>query len=421
MLPARHDSCSAKVERFQQASEKGCAVSSALASRIDLVVIQPTPFCNIDCRYCYLAGRGSRQVIEDQTLAKIYERLFASAYLGESVTLLWHAGEPLTVPISFYQKAFALLDRHNLEHIPVLQQIQTNATLISQPWCDFFKAHNVDVSVSIDGPKHLHDANRLTRSGRGTFERAMRGVRLLQANGIPIHNIAVLTSESLDHPEEIWEFFVSHRFARLAFNVEETEGAHDQSSLNHAGAVARYRAFFRRLRQLRKTSGRNIWIRELDDMQQRIRWFSSELESTLNQPLATLNFDCEGNISTFSPELLTVHNSKYHNFKFGNVFSCGVDDILRNPQFRTAHHEIQNGIARCRATCPYFSVCGGGEPSTKLAENGTFDSTETMHCRLIIQALCDVVLEDVEETLGIGSQTCSRSLETCAEPPLGTC
>ncbi len=187
----------------------------------------------------------------------------------------------------------------------------------------------------------------------------MRGVRLLQDNAIPIHNIAVLTSESLDHPDEIWEFFVSQQFARLGFNVEETEGVHVQSTMSHPSAVGRYQAFFRRLRELRKISGQNLWVRELDDMRDRIRWSSGELETTLNLPLATLNFDCDGNISTFSPELLTVRNSKYHDFKFGNVFRCGVDEILRNAQFHMVHDEIQSGIARCRADLPVlFSLRG---------------------------------------------------------------
>ena len=67
------------------------------------------------------------------------------------------------------------------------------------------------------------------------------------------------------------------------------------------------------------------------------------------------------------------------------------------------HDDIQRGIAKCRDTCQYFSVCGGGTPANKLAENGTFDSTETMNCRLTIQALCDVVLEGVESELGIAA------------------
>ena len=68
---------------------------------IGLVVIQPSPFCNIDCRYCYLPDRSNRTVMEERTLARIYERLFASAHLGPTLSLLWHAGEPLAVPVAF--------------------------------------------------------------------------------------------------------------------------------------------------------------------------------------------------------------------------------------------------------------------------------------------------------------------------------
>ncbi|HEV3415765.1 MAG TPA: cyclophane-forming radical SAM/SPASM peptide maturase GrrM/OscB [Pirellulales bacterium] len=366
-------------------------------AKIHLVVIQPSPFCNIDCRYCYLSDRANRRVMDERTLEMIYRRLFASAHLGEEISILWHAGEPLTVPIAFYERAAAILARLNCNCIPVHQLFQTNATLITQAWCDFFMEHEAHISVSIDGPRRFHDANRVTRGGRGTFDRAMHGVKLLQDNGIPIHNIAVLTSESLNHPDELWEFFASQGFTRLGFNVEEAEGVHRQSSLRHASDVERYQAFFRRLGELRSSSGQDVWIRELDNMEDRIRSSPDELETTLNVPLATLNFDCDGNISCFSPELLTVRPARHADFRFGNVFSGGVDEILDGERFRAVHDEITRGVDKCRATCPYFSVCGGGEPSNKLAENGTFDSTETMHCRLVIQALCDLVLEGVEE------------------------
>jgi len=85
------------------------------------------------------------------------------------------------------------------------------------------------------------------------------------------------------------------------------------------------------------------------------------------------------------------------------VFTSGIDEILTSEKFREVNADIERGVARCKATCQYFSVCGGGDPTNKLAENGTFDSTETMHCRLEIQALCDVVLENVEQDLGIAS------------------
>ncbi len=370
-------------------------------SRIQLVVVQPTPFCNIDCRYCYLADRKSKKIIGEPTLSKIFERLFASAYLGDKVYLLWHAGEPLAVPIAFYERAAVLLAEYNVKHVEVVQQFQTNATLITQEWCDFFKEYNAEVGVSIDGPQRIHDANRITRSGKGTHERAMRGVRLLQDNGIPITNIAVLTDESLDHPDEIWDFFVGNGLTRLAFNIEEKEGAHKESSVAQSDCVARYQSFLRRLRDLRRASGLNVVIRELDSMEKRVLFASGEPHSALNRPMATLSFDCEGNFSTFSPELLTVEHPKYGHFRFGNVFDCAIDEILERERFLAVFADLHRGVERCRATCPYFSLCGGGQPSNKLAENGTLDSTETMQCRLIIQGLCDLVMDDVEQTLGV--------------------
>jgi uncharacterized protein len=370
---------------------------------IDLVVIQASPFCNIDCRYCYLPSRESRQLMEEQTLAKIYERIFESAFLGDRFQNLWHAGEPLTVPLAFYEKALAIQERFNRGRVQVEQVFQTNATLITQQWCEFFRTHEVRVGVSIDGPQPIHDAYRLTRSGRGTFEQAMRGVKLLQDQGIPVHVLAVLTSEALDRPDDIWEFLLASGVASVGFNLDVAKGIHSQSTVSHDGDVRRYQAFFRRLHALRSESGRQLPIRELDTMQSRIRFGSDQMGSKVITPLATLNFDCEGNISTYSPELLGDRKSKYGQLTFGSVFTSGIDEILTSEKFREVNADIERGVARCKATCQYFSVCGGGDPTNKLAENGTFDSTETMHCRLEIQALCDVVLENVEQDLGIAS------------------
>jgi uncharacterized protein len=59
-------------------------------------------------------------------------------------------------------------------------------------------------------------------------------------------------------------------------------------------------------------------------------------------------------------------------------------------------NDIETGIAMCRASCEYFSVCGGGEPVNKLAENGTFASTETTYCRVTKMRATDLVLDALE-------------------------
>ena len=254
---------------------------------------------------------------------------------------MWHAGEPLSVSTAFYEKAFSMLARFNFRNVRVQHLFQTNATLITQEWCEFFRAHDAQVCVSINGPQRFHDSNRVARNGRGSFEHAMRGVKLMQTSGFVVHNIAVLTNESLGYPDEIWEFFVSQGMTHLGFNAEEIEGIHTRSSMVGHGAVQRYRAFFRRLRELKKTCGQPVSVRELDKMEERIRCVSGELRSTVNEPLAILSFDCDGNMSTFSPELSAVRHAKYRDFKFGNVFACGVDDILENETFRMVYDDIQ--------------------------------------------------------------------------------
>ena len=73
-----------------------------------------------------------------------------------------------------------------------------------------------------------------------------------------------------------------------------------------------------------------------------------------------------------------------------------ITDILTDPKFIDVNSAIQKGVAKCQETCEYFAICGGGPPSNKLCENGSFDSTETMNCSLTIKAITDVVLKHLE-------------------------
>src|SRR5580700_1470841 len=136
-----------------------------LSGPLELLVVQPTPFCNINCSYCYLPDRQSTKRMSASVLEQTLRWVFAGDLVREPFCVLWHAGEPLTVPVAFYENATELLHRLNVSQVPFVQSIQTNATLIDAEWCRFFVEHHVDVGVSIDGPHFLHDRNRRTRQG----------------------------------------------------------------------------------------------------------------------------------------------------------------------------------------------------------------------------------------------------------------
>jgi uncharacterized protein len=374
--------------------------------RIELLVIQPTPFCNIDCRYCYLPERNSKAVVAPTTLLNLFSQVFASGWLQDCLSVVWHAGEPMVLPIGFYRDAFRMIDRAKPPELAVTHSFQTNGTLIDDVWCDFFAEENINVGVSIDGPKRLHDQNRLTRSGRGTFDKTIAGIRLLRRHKVPFHVISVLSAASMAVPREMFEFYVEEGIERVCFNVEESEGDHVSQSFADGDVEAAYYHFLSEFWRLSAAApGRIPFIREIEHaLQQVIRPKDAPFSNQLVEAFAITSMDWAGNISTFSPELLGLKNAQYGDFLLGNINRDALVDMPRRGNCARMLEDIEAGVAMCRERCQYFSVCGGGEPVNKLAENGTFVSTETTYCRLTKMRATDLVLDALERVQPSASQ-----------------
>ena len=373
----------------------------AAAERLELLVLQPTPFCNLDCDYCYLADRSSKARMPPAVLRRTFERVLASRHVRGGFTVVWHAGEPLVAGIGFYEEAIALLAELDTRGLEIHHSFQTNGTLVTRAWCDFFLRHRVRLGVSVDGPAFLHDAHRKTRGGTGTHERVMAGVRCLQQHGVPFHVITVLTSASLDHPDELFAFYVENGIRRVGFNIEEVEGVNASSSLAGHRAAERTRAFFTRFVELLETTGADLRVRELEGLGRLLTAGGPVERNQENTALRILAVDHSGNLATWSPELLGQKTRDGGDFLLGNVMTDGLDDLEATPKFRRLAGEIERGVAACRESCEYFGLCGGGSPSNKYFENGTFASTETLHCRLSKQAIADALLPRLESALGV--------------------
>jgi uncharacterized protein len=335
---------------------------------------------------------------------------------------VWHAGEPLVLPVEFYRNAFGRIDALKPAELRVAHSIQTNGTLIDDAWCDFFAEHHINIGVSIDGPERLNDRNRVTRAGRGTFEKTIAGIRLLRRHEVPFHVISVLSLDSMRAPAEMFDFYVSEGIEQVCFNVEESEGDHVSQSFAESGVEAAYYRFLSEFWRLSSAMpGKITFIREIEHaLQQVIRPKDAPFGNQLVEPFAITSMDWAGNISTFSPELLGLKNMKYGDFLLGNINRDRLVDMPRRANFARMLEDIEAGVAMCRDGCEYFSVCGGGEPVNKLAENGTFISTETAYCRLTKMRATDLVLDALERVQpGVSDQNNSStpSIETAARAP----
>ena len=375
--------------------------------RCRLFVVQPSPFCNLDCTYCYLPDRGNKARMDEPTLVRTLERLVESGLAQEQVTLVWHAGEPLAVPVAWYRRAWELAEPILPKSLRVDESFQTNGTLIDDRWCDWFLERGSYVGVSVDGPAVLNDKTRRTRSGRGTFERTLAGMRTLQRRGVDFHVISVLTSESLEYADELYEFYVNHGIRRVGFNIEEQEGENAGSTLLAEGTVERYRRFLERfLERVTREQGRLI-VRELDGARDALLARPPPGVEPFNdqaEPFAILSVAHDGSFTTFSPELLGMSGEPYGSFTLGNVHRQGFLDVVDTPLFRALHGDIQAGCQACKAECSYWAFCGGGAPANKHYENGSMRSTSTLYCTLTRKVVTDVVLAHLERAVAAGAR-----------------
>jgi uncharacterized protein len=362
-----------------------------------LLVIQPTPFCNINCSYCYLPHRTTKKRMSLEVAERVFERLFKFPTIEDTVGVVWHAGEPMVLPPSYYEEMFTLIQRIAGPKIEVRHSFQTNGTLITDAWCDLIDKWKVNLGLSIDGPAEFHDLYRKMRNGGGSFAAAERGLRVVKARKLPFYVISVLTLASVRHPEKMFDFFDQAGIDDVCFNIEEKEGINTSSdAIDSAEFVELYGKFLSRFFELAVQREKRMVVREFESSLRAIHGYGKGVANQQADPFSIVSVDCDGNASTFSPELLGMEHSGYETFNFGNLLEDDFETIAKRVEDSKLYADIRAGVKRCSEECQYYQLCGGGPPANKIYENNTANSTETVYCRAH-QAAVDVVLEMLEK------------------------
>ncbi|MFK7764385.1 MAG: cyclophane-forming radical SAM/SPASM peptide maturase GrrM/OscB [Roseobacter sp.] len=362
-----------------------------------LLILQPTPYCNLDCSYCYLAHRDDRRRMSDEVLRNVAHRILAPCSVDHLPAILWHAGEPMTLPPSWYDNAFKLLEEES-GHTGLKHVFQTNAVGVTEAWTSLWKTWRVEIGVSIDGPADLHDRNRKTRAGRGTHRLTLNGIRKIQCEGLNVSVISVLGAQGLASPDELVDFFLAEDLQNVGFNVEEIEGQDTESSLLGLTDVKdAYYVFLRRVMQRSLHADSAFGCREVEFLRELFaRPHGQRSQNGQVVPFDVVTVCVDGGLSTFSPELAGVEAPQFDNFIFGNVTTGGVEQMTSNPAFQAAKAAIDKGVSACANQCAYFEICGGGAPSNKFFELNDLAGTETLYCQLNVQAAVNAVLDEVE-------------------------
>lgn len=191
------------------------------------------PACNLACTYCFYLSRWDQGGVKgmDDARLEAYVRDYLAAHPGPEVTFAWQGGEPTLLGLDFFRRVLELQApfRNRKE---IRNTLQTNGLHLDDAWCAFFKANDFFIGISLDGPAGIHDRYRKDRHGKGTFERVMAGVRLLQQHGVEFNALACVGHDTAHHPLEVYRFFKEAGIHYIQFTpiVERLPDAETQAS-----------------------------------------------------------------------------------------------------------------------------------------------------------------------------------------------
>ena len=186
------------------------------------VMLKPAgAHCNLACKYCYYLEKNNlyqnshHHLMSDEMLEQ-FTREYIEAQTMPQVLFTWHGGEPLMRSIDFYKKALALQKKY-AHGKQIDNVIQTNGTLLTDEWCEFFAKNHWLVGISIDGPQEYHDHYRVTPAGKPSWEKVMQGISLLKKHRVEWNAMAVVNAYNAEHPLEFYHFFRDNGCQYLQF------------------------------------------------------------------------------------------------------------------------------------------------------------------------------------------------------------
>jgi uncharacterized protein len=195
--------------------------------------------CNLDCSYCFFLSKemlypGSRFRMADELLETYLRQLIEAHARSPEVTIAWQGGEPTLMGLDFFRRSVELAELYLRPGQRAAYTIQTNGTLLDPEWAAFFREHDFLVGISIDGPRELHDAYRVNKGGKGSFDDVMRGLGHLREAGVEWNALTTIHAANADHGREVYRFLrddCGARFVQLIPIIERVAEASEDGTV----------------------------------------------------------------------------------------------------------------------------------------------------------------------------------------------
>lgn len=351
------------------------------------VMLKPAgAHCNLACKYCYyleknkLYPTAQRHLMSDEMLEQ-FTREYIEAQTMNQVLFTWHGGEPLLRSIDFYRKALSLQQKYaGGRHIDNV--IQTNGTLLTDEWCEFFAQNHWLVGISIDGPQPDHDHYRLTAAGKPSWKKVMQGIKLLKKHGVEWNAMAVVNAYNANHPLEFYRFFKENGCQFLQFTpIIERLTRHedgrtlasladkDEISLSEASVAPEQWGYF-------LCAIFDEWVRK-DVGKIFVEIFDCTLANwmSISPGICAYSKECgHAGVMEHNGDVYSCDHFVFPEYKLGNIRDHSLIDMLYGEQQQEFSRLKHSSLPRQCKECDMEFACHGECPKNRFMKDQYGDS-----------------------------------------------
>lgn len=323
---------------------------------INILVKPASSACNMRCKYCFYEDEAAnRSVAFSGLMSEITtENLIkkAALFAEGSCNFMFQGGEPTLTGLDFYRNFLETENKYKKDGLTFTHSIQTNGFALDEEWIKFFKENNFFVGLSLDGNGDLHDLNRLSKSGNGTFSRVLRAAQLMKNEKIEFNILSVVTSKAAKTIEKTYNFFKKQDFNNLQFIdcLDPIDGVGSFSPSN-----GEYAAFLSKLFSLwfnDLKNGRLCNIRLFDN------WFNilfgGAPEACNMCGRCTVQFVIEGDGSIYPCDFYALDE-----YKLGNINENSFEEIICSEKAKLFIESSLPVPDECRG-CRWYPLCRNG-------------------------------------------------------------
>lgn len=342
------------------------------------VMLKPAgSLCNLRCQYCYYLEKDKlyadvkKHVVSDEMLEK-FIREYIEAQTMPEVLFTWHGGETLMRPLSFYQRALELQRKYGRGR-RIDNCIQTNGTMLTDEWCQFFHDNGFLVGVSIDGPQEFHDEYRRTATGKPTFHQVMRGIRLLNKHQVEWNALAVVNDFNADYPLDFYHFFKEIGCHYIQFTpiverkMERKDGLSLAPGMQEGGALLDFSITPAQWGNFLCTIF-DEWVRN-DVGEYYVQLFDATLANWVGESpgVCVLAEECgHAGVMEFNGDVYSCDHFVYPEYRLGNLRNKTITEMMYSSQQHEFAKMKSQLLPRQCKECEYLFACHGECPKNRF-------------------------------------------------------